>query len=65
MHHLSCLSVDKDYRNDNIYFYMVECDENMFKSYHESFIMSLTPLDFLEVKWLNSHFFMSYVDART
>ena len=28
-------------------------------------IMRLTPLDFLEVKWLNSHIFMSYVDART
>ena len=23
------------------------------------------PFDLLEVKWLNSHIFMSYVDART
>ena len=27
--------------------------------------MRLTPFDFLEVKLLNSHIFMSYVDART
>ena len=38
MHHLSYLSVDKDYRNANIYFYMVEYDENMTKSYHASFL---------------------------
>ena len=37
MHHLLCLSVDKDYRNENIYFYTVECDENMTKSYYSSF----------------------------
>ena len=29
------------------------------------YIMRLTTFDFLEVKWLNSHIFMSYVDART
>ena len=29
MHHLSCLSADKDYENENIYFYMAEYDENM------------------------------------
>ena len=28
-------------------------------------IMRLTPLDFFEVKWLNSHIFMSYMDVRT
>ena len=55
MHHLSCLSVDKGYMNENIYFYMAECDENMTESYHASFlyfdcIMRLTPLDFMEVK---------------
>ena len=33
MHHLSCLSVDKYYNIENIYLYMVECDENMTKSY--------------------------------
>ena len=38
MHHLLCLSVDKDYRNENIYFYMAECDENMTKSYYSSFL---------------------------
>ena len=38
MHHLSCLSFDKDFKNENIYFYMVECDENMTKSYHVSFL---------------------------
>ena len=27
--------------------------------------MRLTPCDFLEVKWLNSHIFMRYVDAMT
>ena len=51
--------------NENIYFYMAECDENMTKSYHASCIMRLTPLDFLEVKWLNSYIFMSYMDAMT
>ena len=39
MHHLSCLSVDQDYRNENIDFYMAECDEDMTKSYHASFII--------------------------
>ena len=34
MHHLSCLSADKDYNNENLYFYMIECDENMTKSFH-------------------------------
>ena len=29
------------------------------------YIMRLTPLDFLEVKWLISHNFMSYLDTRT
>ena len=29
------------------------------------YLLILTPLDFLEVKWLNSHIFMSYVNART
>ena len=38
MHHLSCLSVDKEYMNKNIYFCKVECDENMTKSYHASFL---------------------------
>ena len=27
--------------------------------------MRVTPLDFLEVKWLNSLSFMSYMDVRT
>ena len=39
MPHLSCLSVDQDYRNENIDFYMAECDEDMTKSYHASFII--------------------------
>ena len=29
------------------------------------YIMRLTPFDYLEVKCLPSHIFMSYVDART
>ena len=29
------------------------------------YIITLIPFDFLEVKWLNSHIFMRYVDART
>ena len=33
MHHLSCLGADKDYKNENISFYMTKCDENMTKSY--------------------------------
>ena len=37
MYHLSCLSADKDYNNENIYFYISECNENMTKSYHTSF----------------------------
>ena len=37
MNHLLCLSADKDYNNENIYFYMAECGENMTKSYHASF----------------------------
>ena len=36
MHHLSRLGVDKDYKNENIYFYMAECGENITKSYHVS-----------------------------
>ena len=32
---------------------------------HFYYIMRLTLFDFLEVKWLNSHIFMSYADART
>ena len=27
--------------------------------------MRLTPFDFMEVKWMNSHIFMIYVDAKT
>ena len=37
MHHLSCVSADKDYKNENIYFYIVECDKNMTKSCCASF----------------------------
>ena len=37
MHHLSCLSDDKDCNNENICFYMTEYDENMTKLYHTSF----------------------------
>ena len=37
MYHLSCLSADKDYNNENINFYVVEWDENMTKSNHASF----------------------------
>ena len=33
MHHLSCLSANKDYNNENIYLCSIECDENMTKSY--------------------------------
>ena len=32
---------------------------------HFDYIMRLTPLEFLEVKRLGSHIFMSYVDVRT
>ena len=28
------------------------------------YTMRLNPFDFLEIKWLNSYIFMSYVDAR-
>ena len=35
---LSCLSVDKDCNNENTYFSMPECDKNMTKSYHASFL---------------------------
>ena len=31
---------------------------------HFHYIMRLTPFDFLELKWLNSHIFMSFLDAR-
>ena len=37
MYYLWCLSVDKNYNNENIYLYITECDENMTKSYHASF----------------------------
>ena len=52
MHHLSCLSYDKDYKNDNIYLYMVKCDENMTKSSYASFLTfslyyETNPTDFL------------------
>ena len=29
------------------------------------YILKLTPIDFFEVKWKNSHIFKSFVDART
>ena len=38
MHHLACLGVDKNYKNENIYFYMAECTKKMTKSYHASFV---------------------------
>ena len=38
MDHLSYLSTDKGYNNENIYLYMAECDENMTKSNHASFL---------------------------
>ena len=51
---------------------MVECDENrnsksliMHHFLNFDYIMRLTPLDFLEIKWLNSHIFKSHVDVRT
>ena len=37
MHHLSCLTSNKDCNNDNIHSYIAKCGENMNKSYHESF----------------------------
>ena len=37
----------------------------MHHSLYFDYIMRLSPFDFLEVNWLNSHIFMSYVDART
>ena len=68
MHHLSCLDVDKDFNNKNISFYLAKCGEHMTKFYHTSFlnfyyITRLTPLDFLEVHWLNYHILFSYMDA--
>ena len=53
MHHLSCLSADKDCNNENIYFYMTECGENMNNFYHASFRAFW--VDFWEVKSLNYH----------
>ena len=38
MHHLSCLSTDKDCNNENIFFYMTESSENMTQFYHTSFL---------------------------
>ena len=29
MHHLSCLSIDKDYNSENIYINIVECGKNL------------------------------------
>ena len=48
---------------------MEKCHENMISSIMHHFlnfdyIIRLTLFDFLKVKWLNSHIFMSYVDAR-
>ena len=62
MHHLSCLRVDKDSKNENIYFYTAEYHENMTNLFHHYFlhfdyIMRPNPFDFLEFKWLNSHNF--------
>ena len=39
MHNLSCLRAHKDYKNENIHFYVVECDENMTKSCYGSFLI--------------------------
>ena len=69
MRNLSFLSANNEYKNENIHFYMVECDKNMTKSCMHYFlnfhyIMRLIPFNLLEVKWLNSHIFMSYVDPR-
>ena len=45
---------------------MTECDENIMHHFlHFDSIIRLTPVDFLEVKWLNSDICMSYVDAKT
>ena len=68
--HVSCLSVDKEYNNENIYFYVAKCNENMTNPtrryfLHFDYLMILTPFDFLAVKLLNSYIFMSSVDART
>ena len=70
MHHLSCLRARKNYKNENIHFYVLEFDKNMTSHamdhfLHFHYIMRLTPFDFLQVKWLNSHILMTYVDART
>ena len=37
MHPLSCLSADKDHKNENIHLYKIECNENMTKSCYASF----------------------------
>ena len=39
MYQLSCLSVDKDCKNVNLYFYMAKCDENITNLYHVSFLI--------------------------
>ena len=70
MHHFSRLSANKDSNNTNIYLYMTKCHEIWLRAIVHHFlyfdyIMRLTPFDYLEVKCLTSHIFMSYVDART
>ena len=67
MHHFSCLSVDIDYRNENIYFIWltamkISLSPVMYHFLDFDYIMRPIPLDLFEVKWLNSHIFMSYVD---
>ena len=63
MHHLSCLSVDRDFNNENIYFYMDECNESITKCYHASFLIFLVyyetnPIWLLESQVVEfSHFY--------
>ena len=54
MHYLSfALSADKDYKNENIHFYLVECNGNIIKSCYASFLTfsfyyETKPICFLE-----------------
>ena len=52
MHHLPCLSVDKDYKNKNIYFYIAEMEKVRLSHIIHHFlyfdyVMRLTLFDFL------------------
>ena len=57
MHHLSCLSVNKDYMNENVYFYMAECDENIDGYYvaYKPITLSCILFMFIEMIFIHCH----------